>query len=361
MPRASESTAWVCTLTKPGVARCPLASITRRASIPAAADGCSDQHEAIAADADCRILDHRHRGIGGERGRAADQEVERLGVTHWDGSALEIVKCSRKRRVRGSRGAPNTSRGRSLLHDRALVHIDHPVRDLARERHFMRHDDRCHSGRRQQADRIEHFAHQLGVERGGRLVEQNDRRLHRDRTRDRDALLLAAGQLVRPLVDVLAEEDLVQVLGGACARFARAEPAHLAQPDRHIVEGGEMGKQVETLEHEADAAALDRKLALGGRPSSRRRSGRGRSVGRRRPRCRRSAVRDEMMQRSKRGLAGPGGADDDDSLAAADLEVDIAQHGLGAEGLGQPFDTQRRHGRLRGHSTGIRLSIQRER
>ena len=53
------------------------------------------------------------------------------------------------------------------------------------------------------------------------------------------------------------------MLGGALARLALAEAAHLAQPDRHVVERGEMREQIEALEHEADAAALDRKLALG--------------------------------------------------------------------------------------------------
>ena len=35
----------------------------------------------------------------------------------------------------------------------------------------------------------------LGIERGGRLVEQQDRRRFEDGARDRDALLLAAGEL----------------------------------------------------------------------------------------------------------------------------------------------------------------------
>ena len=44
-------------------------------------------------------------------------------------------------------------------------------------------------------DDVEHFADQLRVERRGDLVEQQDLGLHRDRARDADALLLAAGQL----------------------------------------------------------------------------------------------------------------------------------------------------------------------
>ena len=41
---------------------------------------------------------------------------------------------------------------------------------------------------------VEHFLDHFGVERRGRLVEQHRDRVHRQRARDRDALLLAAGQ-----------------------------------------------------------------------------------------------------------------------------------------------------------------------
>ena len=37
---------------------------------------------------------------------------------------------------------------------------------------------------------LQHLAHELGVERGGRLVEQHEIGLHRQRPRDRDTLLL---------------------------------------------------------------------------------------------------------------------------------------------------------------------------
>ena len=47
------------------------------------------------------------------------------------------------------------------------------------------------------AHHVEHVADQLRVERRRRLVEQHQLRLHRERPRDRDPLLLAAGQLRR--------------------------------------------------------------------------------------------------------------------------------------------------------------------
>ena len=42
----------------------------------------------------------------------------------------------------------------------------------------------------------QHLVDELGVERGGDLVEEQHLRLHRHRARDRDALLLAAAELV---------------------------------------------------------------------------------------------------------------------------------------------------------------------
>ena len=102
-----------------------------------------------------------------------------------------------------------------------------------------------------------------------------------------------------------------------------------------------MRKQVEALEHETDAAALDGELALGRfLPAARD----GNAADRPAVDVDDAGARQfEMIDAAQqRGLAGPGGADDDDCLAIADVEVDIAQHGLRAEGLGQPSDAQRR-------------------
>ena len=56
------------------------------------------------------------------------------------------------------------------------------------------------------------------VEIAGRLVGQEDARRVGDRARDGDALLLAAGQLGRPVRQALLETEIGQELGGA--RFA---------------------------------------------------------------------------------------------------------------------------------------------
>src|SRR3546814_5833414 len=65
----------------------------------------------------------------------------------------------------------------------------------------------------QLADVLAHTPAQLGVEIGERLVEQQNRRLQHQRAGDRDALLLAAGELagqplanhIEPAIDAAAE------------------------------------------------------------------------------------------------------------------------------------------------------------
>ena len=79
---------------------------------------------------------------------------------------------------------------------------------------------------------LQHFADEFGVERRGRLVEQHHLGLHRERPRDRDALLLAARELRR--VQVLAVRDAhprEQRLGvGRSASIAR----HAEHADRRL-------------------------------------------------------------------------------------------------------------------------------
>ena len=61
---------------------------------------------------------------------------------------------------------------------------------------------------RQRADGVEHLVDQLGIERRGHFVEQQDLGLQRQRPGDRDALLLAARELVGIGVMLVGEADL---------------------------------------------------------------------------------------------------------------------------------------------------------
>src|SRR5947209_1266261 len=149
-------------------------------------------------------------------------------------------------------------RRRSWLDDGAFVHVNDAICHSPRKRELVGDDQRRHAASCQHPDGVEDLAHKLGVERRGRLVEQNDGGFHGDRAGDGNALLLAAGELVRALVEMLAEKYPLEMLAGAFPRQPLGQAAYLAQSDRHIVERAQMRKQIEALKDEADSAPLPR-------------------------------------------------------------------------------------------------------
>jgi hypothetical protein len=97
---------------------------------------------------------------------------------------------------------------------------------LLREAHLVGDDDHGHARAGEVDHHVEHLGDHLGIERGGRLVEQHHPRLHAQRAGDGDALLLAARELAGALVGLLGDAHAFEIaqrprlgLGpGACAR-----------------------------------------------------------------------------------------------------------------------------------------------
>ena len=112
------------------------------------------------------------------------------------------------------------------LLDVALVHHRDPVRQRERLGLVVRHVDERDADLLLQVDELElHVLAQLRVERRERLVEQQHRRMRDQRARDRDALLLAAGELVRIALAESGEADVLERfgdLGGDLGRQASA-------------------------------------------------------------------------------------------------------------------------------------------
>ena len=74
----------------------------------------------------------------------------------------------------------------------------------------------------------EHLADEFRIERAGRLVEQHQLRLHRQRTRNRHALLLAAGELRGIRIGLVRKPDAPQQsmrLGAHLVGLRAAAPA----------------------------------------------------------------------------------------------------------------------------------------
>ena len=202
------------------------------------------------------------------------------------------------------------------LEDAAGVHEPDAVGDFAREAHLVGDAHHRHAVAGQAAHDGQHLADHLGIERAGRLVEQHRGRLHRERARDRHALLLAAGKLrrirARPCPPSPTRSSSAMRL---VARLARFTPLHLDRRQHHVVQRGQVREQVEALEHEADAAA--QAVQLGACSSAHGRS------------CRRTAsvARLDLLQpvdgADQRRLARARRAADHDDLALLDLGVDV--------------------------------------
>ena len=113
---------------------------------------------------------------------------------------------------------------------------------------------------------VQHLVDHLRVERRGRLVEEHHLGLHRQRAGDRDALLLAAGQLRR----VACRPGWPRPPGPAAPwpllGLGRLDAlATLIGPERDVLQDRLVGEEVERLEHHADVGAqLGQRLALVG-------------------------------------------------------------------------------------------------
>jgi len=174
-----------------------------------------------------------------------------------------------------------------------------------------------------------------GVEVGGGLVGQDDRRIVGERAGDRHPLLLPAGELLRPETEPVAEPDALQQSTGALVGGVAGAGEVARQLD--VLGDGERRQQVEVLEDEAEAAGAQARQAplggagdvqaadlddTGGRPQHR------------------------PQHQQQGGLAAAGRAHEQHHLAGVDVQVDAADGGHGqltlAEGLGEPGDVQDR-------------------
>ena len=99
---------------------------------------------------------------------------------------------------------------------------------------------------------------QLGVEIGQRLVEQQHLRLEHQRARDRDALLLAAGQRGRRPLGERLHLDELQRRRRRVSRISGGWPAADAQRIGDVVEHRHVRPDGVGLEHHAEPAVVRR-------------------------------------------------------------------------------------------------------
>ena len=144
-----------------------------------------------------------------------------------------------------------------------MVHEDHAVGHVPSESHFVGDDHHRHPLPGQVLHDREDLPDHLGVEGGGRLVEEHADRVHRERSRDGHPLLLAPGELTGVLLREIREahplEECMSLLEGLF--FFPAEDLDL--PDREIPDDRHVGEQLEMLEHHPHARTELGKVRFG--------------------------------------------------------------------------------------------------
>ncbi len=181
----------------------------------------------------------------------------------------------------------------------------------------------------------------MAVERAGRLVGENDGAAVHQRARDRDALLLAAGKLARPMLQPVAQAERGQDFVGAGDALGMRHPG---VDRRHfdVFRRRRGRQQIVLLEDEAEGLApqVGARVAveLGDFAAVEAIGAAGRPV----------EQADEIHQGR---LAGTGSAHDGDELAGLDVERDAVQH-LGRHvaaviDLDDVAQGDQRHGRCR--------------
>ena len=119
----------------------------------------------------------------------------------------------------------------------------------------MRRDDERPLLAKQPLEQFAELLAPFGIERGGGLVHQQQRRIDRQRAGDRHALCFAARELagvgVRPMGYAKRREELPSTP----LRVGRGDAVRVHRRQADIAERGEVFEQTMELEHHADLAA----------------------------------------------------------------------------------------------------------
>ena len=187
--------------------------------------------------------------------------------------------------------------------------------------HVMGRDQHGEPFRRERMDLVPELAPRLGIDAGGRLVEQQKLRVGQRAGAEREPLLPAARQLARELLLAPGEPE---PLDHRARRRARIGEPIEPRDEFEVLAHREVLIEAEALRHVADVA-LDL-VGLGADVVAE--AGAVALVGREQP----------AQHADGRGLAGAVGAEEAVDRAALDLHRQVAHDLAAAEGFGQPVD-----------------------
>ena len=156
---------------------------------------------------------------------------------------------------------------RALFVNEALVHVKHAAGHFPGKLHLMRHDHHGFLLPRQFPDDALHLADAGRVQGAGRLVKEDDIRVHGEGPGNGDALLLSAGHLVGVVHLLFCQADHPQQFHRPVVCLLPAQMQQLYRCEHHVLNGGHVAEQVIRLEdhahfpaHERDVAALRRDI-----------------------------------------------------------------------------------------------------
>ncbi len=262
------------------------------------------------------VRTHVGKGLGilgtGVFGRLDGDTVEMQQT--FVGASVEQVHVTQEAvDKRAGRVVPYLLRRANLLDD-ALVHQHHAVGHLQRFLLVVRDEDaRDMQFVVQAAQPPSQLFADLGVESTERFIQEQHLGLDRQRTRQGDALSLAARELGRKAVSDPVQLHQLEQIGHLLAdlRLARPFAARLdAQTEGHVLEHGHVAEQRVVLEHEAHVALTH--VHVGGVFSAEQDVAAVRGF----------QTRDDAQQR---GLAAARRAQQGQEFAGVDVEVHVLQ------------------------------------
>ena len=142
-----------------------------------------------------------------------------------------------------------------VLFDPTVAQVDHPVCIGGDVRLVGDQDDRV-PGTVQPLEQRQDLQTGLRIQIPGRFVSQQNRRIVDEGARDRDALTLTAGQLVRLVRDPVGELDPLERLERARAPDGAGDTG-VDERQLHVVQRRGSRQQVEGLEDEPDLLVAD--------------------------------------------------------------------------------------------------------
>ena len=201
-----------------------------------------------------------------------------------------------------------------VAHHHAALQLDDPSLHLVDEAGLVRGHDHGRAALVDAGQQLHDVDRGGGVEVSGRLVGEQDLRPVHDGTRDRDALLLTAGKLVRQPLLLAVKTHERERLGHGLLDVGARRADHL-QSEGDVLKDGLVRQQPEVLEHRSDVAPEVGHLA--GRERVQVAAEHDHA-----PLARGVFAKDQAQARR---LARPRGADEKDELSALHLEVDVAE------------------------------------